>query len=118
MARRKTKGLQARTPDASRDDDSILTRSAESLGRVIGSLQRQVQDGTKRMSTMADGARNVLPELPQLGDVFGRRRKPVRKKASPARKRTAASRKTGGAKKKGRARKGRGGAKKAPRRTR
>ena len=95
MARRKTKVLQARTSDASRDDDSLLTRSAESLGRVIGSLQRQVQDGTKRMSTMADGARQALPDLPQLGNVFGTRRTAVRKKAAPPRKRVSGARKTG-----------------------
>ncbi len=102
MAKQKTKVPQARKSDASRDDDSLLMRSAESLGRVIGSLQRQVQDGTKRMSTMADEARKSLPDLPQLGDVFGtRRHKPVRKK--PA---AAGARKTRGAKKKKAARRG------------
>ena len=106
MAKRKTRVLQARKSDASRDDDSLLTRSAESLGRLIGSLQRQVQDGTKRMSTMADEARKSLPDLPQLGDVFGRRHRPVRKKPAPARKRAAGARKTRGAKKKKAARRG------------
>lgn len=107
MAKQKTKVPQARKSDASRDDDSLLMRSAESLGRVIGSLQRQVQDGTKRMSTMADEARKSLPDLPQLGDVFGRRRhKPVRKKPAPAGKRAAGARKARGAKKKKAARRG------------
>jgi hypothetical protein len=30
------------TRDRSRDDDSVLLRSAESLGRMIGSLQKQL----------------------------------------------------------------------------
>lgn len=117
MTKRKAKVLQARKSDTSRDD-SLLTRSAESLGRVIGSLQRQVQDGTKRMSTMADEARKSLPDLPQLGDVFGGRHKPTRRKPSPARKKQAAAgaARTRGARKTG-ARKA-GSAKKAARRPR
>jgi hypothetical protein len=50
MAKRR-KTLPARTPrDRSRDDDSLLLRSAESLGRVIGALQRQLDEATKRLS--------------------------------------------------------------------
>jgi hypothetical protein len=41
MAKGKKRTLPARK--ASRNDDSLLIRSAESLGRVIGSLQRQVR---------------------------------------------------------------------------
>jgi hypothetical protein len=45
------RALPARKPgDRSRDDDSMLLRSAESLGRVIGALQRQLDDATKRLS--------------------------------------------------------------------
>lgn len=33
----------------SRDDDSLLLRSAEALGRVIGALQRQLDGATKRV---------------------------------------------------------------------
>lgn len=39
-----------KTRDRSRDDDSLLLRSAESLGRVIGALQRQLDGVTKRLS--------------------------------------------------------------------
>ena len=50
MAKRR-KVLPARKPrDRSRDDDSLL-RSAESLGRVIGALQRQLDEATRRLST-------------------------------------------------------------------
>lgn len=86
MAKRKTKGLQARKSDASRDDDSLLIRSAESLGRVIGSLRRSVQDGTKRMSTIAESAIGALPELPRSAK---RRPRRAPRKASPVREPTA-----------------------------
>jgi len=49
MAKRR-KVLPARKPrDRSRDDDSLLLRSAESLGRMIGALQRQLEGATKRL---------------------------------------------------------------------
>jgi hypothetical protein len=35
--------------DRSRDDESLLLRSAESLGRMIGSLQRQLDLATGRL---------------------------------------------------------------------
>ncbi|HEY3159981.1 MAG TPA: hypothetical protein VGJ78_13545 [Vicinamibacterales bacterium] len=35
--------------DRSRDDESLLVRSAESLGRMIGSLQRQLDIATGRL---------------------------------------------------------------------
>jgi hypothetical protein len=50
MAKRKAV-LQARKQrDRSRDDDSLLLRSAESLGRVIGELQRQLDGATRRLA--------------------------------------------------------------------
>lgn len=50
MAKRR-KTLPARKArDRSRDDDSLLLRSAESLGRVIGALQRQLDEATQRLS--------------------------------------------------------------------
>lgn len=39
--------LPARKP---REDESLLLRSAETLGRMIGSLQRQLDDATRRLS--------------------------------------------------------------------
>jgi hypothetical protein len=93
MAKRETKVLPARKSAASRDDDSLLTRSAESLGRVIGSLQRQMQGTTKRMSNVAEDARDALPELPQ----WGRRAAGGSRKSSGTRK--SAARKRGGARK-------------------
>jgi hypothetical protein len=74
MAKR-SKALPARRSARSRDDDSVLIRTAESLGRMIGSLQRQLQDATSHMSDVGDTAFDALPELPQLDDVFGREKK-------------------------------------------
>ena len=45
------RALPTRRPrDRSRDDDSLLLRSAESLGRVIGALQRQLDGATRRLA--------------------------------------------------------------------
>ena len=53
MAKRR-RALPARKQrDRSRDDDSVLLRSAESLGRLIGLLQRQLEGATRRLSTDA-----------------------------------------------------------------
>jgi hypothetical protein len=49
--------------DGSTDAESLLRRSAESLGRVIGALQRQLDGATKRLSYPDDeGA--VSPKAP------------------------------------------------------
>ena len=91
MAKRK-KVLPARKqePDRSRDDESLLMRSAETLGRMIGTLQRQLDGATKRLTKTA-------------GDITSSKRKTrktktTKAKATSARK-TAGSRKTGGARK-------------------
>jgi hypothetical protein len=70
MAKRARRVLPARK--APRDDDSLLIRSAESLGRVIGSLQRQVQGTSKRVSSMTDKAMDAIPDLPRMENPFGR----------------------------------------------
>lgn len=59
------RALPKRKPrDRSRDDDSLLLRSAESIGRVIGLLQRQLDGATKRLSATASGAWESIPSLP------------------------------------------------------
>jgi hypothetical protein len=108
MAKRKSRVPPARKEAVAAEDDSLLIRSAESLGRVIGSLQRQVQGSSKRVSSMTTDAIAALPELPRFDDVFSvsrtsprkrtaSRRSPARK-AKRARKKTAL-RKAGGARK-------------------
>jgi hypothetical protein len=96
MAKRSTKVLQARKEEsAGASDDSLLIRSAESLGRVIGSLQRQVRGTSKNLSWAANDARDVLPELPRFDDLFGsapaaaRKRAGTRKTNSRKKKKTA-----------------------------
>ena len=55
MAKKVLRATPAR--DRSREDESLLLRSAESLGRMIGSLQRQLDVATRRMAdTQADPA--------------------------------------------------------------
>ena len=83
MAKQGRRVLPARKKD--RDDDSLLVRSAESLGRVIGSLQRQLQDTSKRASSLADDALTAMPKLPRAGDVLGTTERPSRKRASTRR---------------------------------
>jgi hypothetical protein len=49
MAKRR-KAPPARSPrGAQMEEHSLLLRSAESLGRVIGSLQRQLDDASRRL---------------------------------------------------------------------
>jgi hypothetical protein len=118
MAKRRV--IQARKEDASRRrDDSLLLRSAESLGRVIGSLQRQVQGSSKRVSSMANTAAESLPDLPRLDNLFGDTARPARK--NTAARKTAASRSKAtsrkGARKSAGARKASGSRKRAGSRT-
>jgi hypothetical protein len=110
MARRGTKVLQARKSPRSREDDSLLVRSAESLGRVIGSLQRQMKGTSKRVSNATEDAFAVLPELPRMDDVLKRARKVTGlgggtrkssgRKTSATKKRTGTRKTAGGRKRK------------------
>lgn len=81
MARQERVLPARKSGDRSRDDDSMLLRSAESLGRVIGALQRQLDGATKRLMH-PDGD----------GTAARVKRRLVRK--STAKKRTSAARKT------------------------
>jgi hypothetical protein len=102
MAKRE-KVLPARKPrDRARDDESLLIRSAETLGRTIGSLQRQLDGATRRLSETAVDVVDYIPDVPLVGGADSRRRgakkkskktassaartRTTRKGASPARK--------------------------------
>ena len=96
MAKR---ALPSRKPrDRSRDDESLLLRSAESLGRVIGSLQRQLDGATKRLSATASEAWDSFPPLP--GEKATRRgtrkRSATTKRAGAKKTRGAAGKKAKG----------------------
>jgi hypothetical protein len=54
MARKVLRATPAR--DRSREDESLLLRSAESLGRMIGSLQRQLDVATRRIASTRGSA--------------------------------------------------------------
>jgi hypothetical protein len=99
MAKRE-KVLPARKQrDRSREDESLLMRSAESLGRMIGSLQRQLDGAGKRISETADEVMENLPDIPLGGgsDVSrrsGAQAKRKKKKTTTGTKRTAARKRT------------------------
>jgi hypothetical protein len=86
---KQNKPLPARKPrDRSRDDDdSLLLRSAESLGRVIGALQRQLDGATRRLS-QSNGNGAVSAPKTRARKTTTRRAKtaaPLMPKAAPRR---------------------------------
>jgi hypothetical protein len=92
MAKRE-KVLPARKQrDRSREDESLLMRSAENLGRMIGTLQRQLDGAGKRLSETADDVRESLPDMPLGGgrDVSRKSGAKRKKKTSTGTKKTAA----------------------------
>ena len=84
--------LPARKPRDRARDDASLIRSAETLGRTIGSLQRQLDGANRRLSETAADVADYLPAVPLGGGSEARRRgakKKSKKTSNPAaRKRT------------------------------
>ena len=76
-----------------RPDDSLLIRSAESLGRVIGSLQRQLDSATKRLNSSADDSVGIAPFTSTDGNGAGGA-KPVKTAAVSAHTVTRAAKRT------------------------
>jgi hypothetical protein len=96
MAKQK-RGLPSRKPrDRSRDDESLLLRSAESLGRVIGSLQRQLDGATRRLSATASETWDAIPSLPggEHATRRGTKKRSAASKRAGAKKTKSAARKT------------------------
>jgi hypothetical protein len=93
MAKRGTKVLPARRAQPS-GKESLLLRSAETLGRIIGSLQRQVEGGSKTMSAAADDAVDALSDVPQIKDVVRAVRTSARKAGGVLRRTTKTSTRT------------------------
>lgn len=89
MAKRKKVLPARRQRDRSQDDESLLIRSAESLGRMIGSLQRQLDGAARRLSEKADDAADSLPDIPRVGRKGSRRGGTKKKRTSAGRKRAA-----------------------------
>jgi hypothetical protein len=99
------KGLRA-TParDRSREDESLLLRSAESLGRMIGSLQRQLDIATRRIASTGATAGARKPVKAKRSGSKARsgtaaRGRAPKKSASSTRGTTARRRSTKSAKK-------------------
>ncbi len=104
MAKRGRRMLHARKKK--REDDSLLIRSAESLGRVIGSLRRQMEGRSKRITAIANDVIDAIPSPPRVRNPFSTStpRKPRTTRKASARKTTGAS-KTAGARKRSASRK-------------
>jgi hypothetical protein len=66
--------------DRSRDDESLLIRSAESLGRMIGSLQRQLDGAGRRLAETANDVVENLPDIPLGGGTDVSRRSGAKRK--------------------------------------
>src|SRR3954469_2579011 len=84
-----------RRRDDPEDGDSILLRSAESIGRVIGTLQRQLDGARHRLSGLSDDQH----ASPRASDNGGSRPAPKRTPTASTHKaakrtRKAATRKT------------------------
>ena len=96
MAKRK-KVLPARKQrDRSREDESLLIRSAESLGRMIGSLQRQLDGAGKRVSEAADDVMGSLPDIPLGGGSGTKTTRKSNKKTTARTKKTGARKRSAG----------------------
>lgn len=122
MAKR-AKVLPARKQrDRSREDESLLIRSAQSVGRVIGTLQRQLDGAGKRISETADDVMDKIPDIPLGGGMGVSRRSGAtakrKKKATSGAKRTAARKRSAGKKSKSAASARKSGSSQARRTTR
>lgn len=97
MAKQRTV-LPARKPRDRSRDDSLLLRSAESLGRVIGALQRQLDGATKRLSEAdSDAIARRISSRQASGEAkggSGKRGKAKAKKSAKSGSRTRAAPKT------------------------
>ena len=76
----------------SRPDESLLIRSAQSLGRMIGSLQRELDDATRKLSAGAAGkGRASRPAGNGHAAASSGRRRTKRASKSAAKKKTPRS---------------------------
>ena len=76
------------------DEQSILLRSAESLGRVIGALQRQLDEAARRLNRSSEGTRrktSAPAPATSANGVRANRPKVTRVKGEKTRKRAAAT---------------------------
>src|SRR5687767_8141677 len=67
---KRRKVLPRKRRDVPSVDDSLLLRSAESLGRVIGALQRQLDDATKRLSDASGDALDQFPSMREIKETL------------------------------------------------
>ncbi len=88
---KRRKALPARKPrERSRDDDSLLLRSAESLGRVIGALQRQLDGATKRLLNTDDVIERIGRKVEKPKTKKAKTKRATTKKATTRKMKTPA----------------------------
>jgi hypothetical protein len=87
MAKRRNPPPARKAREAQGEEHSLLIRSAESLGRVIGVLQRQLDDASRRMGS-ANGGSNGRRVDGRGSNGTGSKRKVAKKKTATKRKRT------------------------------
>ena len=78
-------------------DDTLLVRSAESLGRMIGSLQRQLDGVSKKLPA----SMNAAALMGMDGRENGNRKRPAARKSGGTKKTASAARASTGASKSG-----------------
>jgi hypothetical protein len=83
-----------------REEESLLLRSAESLGRVIGALQRQLDGATRRLADTADifDQERATPAR-RAASGNGRPSASRKSAAGPSKSKSATKRKATGSKK-------------------
>ena len=92
MAKQKRALPQQRKPrDRSRDEESLLLRSAESLGRMIGALQRQLDGATKRLAQASEAWESTPSLLDEKATRRGATKRSAKKKSAGAKNTASAA---------------------------
>ncbi len=82
MAKRRKAPPARKRGEVQMEEHSLLLRSAESLGRVIGSLQRQLDDASRRLGA---GKSNVkMDGADGSGPKRARKKKTAKKTTAPS----------------------------------
>ena len=87
MAKRRKAPPAHRPRVAQVEEHSLLLRSAESLGRVIGALQRQLDDASRRLGHHSNG--KGAGRVNGSGAQKARKKKAAARPSARRRKRTA-----------------------------
>jgi hypothetical protein len=84
MTRQEKTVLPTRRRAPRQAEESVFLRSAETLGRIIGMLQRQLDDATKRLTDTRGASTDSVPS-----PARSTKKRATRKSAAVATRRTA-----------------------------